>query len=83
MQQHNMSRCSHTHTHTQTHTEYTHTHQVERTIFSNTAGTAPAAGVDLEPDFPYEDMINISFLDCASVGNAGGGFQVYLGTYVN
>jgi hypothetical protein len=25
---------------------------VERTIFSNTAGTAPAAGVDLEPDCP-------------------------------
>jgi hypothetical protein len=26
-------------------------------------------------------MINVSFTDCACVGNAGGGFQVYLGTY--
>lgn len=54
---------------------------VENTVFSNTAGTAPAAGVDLEPDFPHEGMTNISFKDCSLPGNAGGGFQIYLGTY--
>ena len=48
---------------------------VENTIFSNTAGTAPAAGVDLEPDFPHEAMVNITFKGCACVGNAGGGFR--------
>lgn len=26
-------------------------------------------------------MVNISFIDCASTGNAGGGFQIYLGAY--
>ena len=26
-------------------------------------------------------MINISFIDCASTSNAGGGFQIYLGAY--
>lgn len=51
---------------------------VENTIFSNTAGTAPAAGVDLEPDFPHEAMINVTFTDCACVGNAGGGFRTPL-----
>ena len=40
-----------------------------------------AAGVDLEPDHPHEPMVNISFTDCSCVGNAGGGFQIYLGTY--
>jgi hypothetical protein len=39
------------------------------------------AGVDLEPDTPAEDIINVTFTDCASVGNAGGGFQIYLGAY--
>eukprot|EP01044_Picomonas_judraskeda_P039225 COSAG03_NODE_18694_length_350_cov_0.784861_1_plen_75_part_01 len=28
-------------------------------------------------------MVNISFIDCASTGNAGGGFQIYLGAYSN
>jgi hypothetical protein len=54
---------------------------VENTIFSNTAGTAPACGVDLEPDHPYEDMINVSFTDCSLPGNAGGGFQIFLAAY--
>jgi hypothetical protein len=54
---------------------------VVNTIFSNTAGTAPAAGVDLEPDHPSEDMTNVTFKDCSCVGNAGGGFQIYLGAY--
>lgn len=54
---------------------------VERTVFSNTAGTAPAAGVDLEPDCPHDHMVNISFIDCTSTRNAGGGFQLYFGAY--
>ena len=54
---------------------------VHNTIFSNTAGTAPAAGVDLEPDHPHEGMANISFTDCSCVGNDGGGFQIYLANY--
>lgn len=50
---------------------------VENTIFSNTAGTAPAAGVDLEPDFPHEALVNVTFKGCACVGNAGGGFRTH------
>lgn len=35
----------------------------------------------VEPNAPNNPMVNISFVDCASTSNAGGGFQVYLGAY--
>ena len=32
--------------------------------FSNTLGTAPQSGVDLEPDHPIDKLINIIFNNC-------------------
>ena len=51
---------------------------VERTIFNATNGTAPQAGVDLEPDDPHQELTNVTFKDCISVGNSGSGWQFYL-----
>lgn len=51
---------------------------VEDTVFSNTRGTAPQAGVDIEPDVSRENLKNIVFRNCTSFGNAGNGFEVYL-----
>lgn len=50
--------------------------------FSNTNGTAPEAGVDLEPDpsdVPSDPLrlTNITFRDCVSVNNSGAGFAGY------
>ena len=56
---------------------------VERTIMSNTNGTPPAAGVDLEPDLVVESLVNISFIDCQSVDNFGMGFQMFLRAWPN
>ena len=52
--------------------------QVENCVFSNTSGTAPQAGVDLEPDHGYEKLKNIVFRNCVSYGNAGAGFLTCL-----
>ena len=51
---------------------------VERTQFSNTNGTAPSAGVDLEPNHPANQLTNVTFTDCTSFGNRGGGLSGYL-----
>ena len=51
---------------------------VERTLFANTSGTAPQAGVDLEPDEFRESLDNVSFVDCVSQFNAGNQFDVSL-----
>ena len=51
---------------------------VERTQFSLTNGTAPAAAVDLEPNHPGQQLTNVSFIDCWSYGNRGGGFTGFL-----
>jgi hypothetical protein len=48
---------------------------VERCTFSNTNGTNPQAGVDLEPDFPSQQLTNVTFRDCSYTGNAGAGFR--------
>jgi|EP01043_Picozoa_sp_COSAG02_P002946 hypothetical protein len=51
---------------------------VERSNFSNTHGTAPAAGIDLEPDGAYYDLENITIRDCHAVNNTGHGLQSWL-----
>eukprot|EP01045_Picozoa_sp_COSAG04_P005318 COSAG04_NODE_245_length_18929_cov_6.708391_4_plen_3740_part_00 len=51
---------------------------VERTVFANTSGTAPEAGVDLEPDVRTEQLTNVSFVDCLATGNAGNQFSAWL-----
>ena len=51
---------------------------VERSNFSNTGGTAPAAGIDLEPDGVFFDLENITIRDCYAVNNTGHGLQSWL-----
>ena len=47
---------------------------VERTTFSNTDGTPPMAGVDLEPDSHCMMLVNVTFRDCIAAGNSGFGW---------
>jgi hypothetical protein len=51
---------------------------VEQCNFSNTNGTAPAAGIDLEPDGAHYDLVNITIRDCNAVNNSGHGLQAWL-----
>ena len=51
---------------------------VENCVFSNTQGTPPQAGVDIEPDSAGERLENVVFRNCKSFGNAGAGFEAYL-----
>lgn len=51
---------------------------VENCVFSNTRGTPPQAGVDIEPDRAREILKNVVFRNCVSFGNAGIGFEMYL-----
>ncbi len=50
---------------------------VENCTFSNTWGTAPGAGVDLEPDGPQERLVNCVFRDCKFLNNEGHELLVY------
>jgi hypothetical protein len=50
--------------------------RIENCWFTNTAGTAPQAGVDIEPNQPYERLIDIVFEKCRFTGNAGGGILI-------
>ena len=51
---------------------------VENCVFSNTSGTNPQAGVDIEPDSAKERLENVVFRNCVAYGNAGNGFEMYL-----
>ena len=51
---------------------------IEDTVMSNTEGSPPQAGVDVEPDGPNEYIINCTFRNCLSTGNAGSGYEIYL-----
>ena len=51
---------------------------VEDTVLSNTKGTPPQAGLDIEPDLARENVRNVVFRNCTAFGNAGNGFEVYL-----
>ena len=46
---------------------------VNHSVFRDTKGVPPQAGVDLEPDTPSERLSNIVFENCEFVGNAGAG----------
>ncbi len=50
--------------------------RVENCWFTNTIGTAPQAGVDIEPNQPFERLIDIVFEKCRFTGNAGGGILI-------
>ncbi|MGQ0826976.1 MAG: T9SS type A sorting domain-containing protein [Bacteroidota bacterium] len=50
--------------------------KVEHCWFTNTTGTAPAAGVDLEPDNNTQRLIDIVFDKCRFTGNLGAGILI-------
>ncbi|MEY4905815.1 MAG: hypothetical protein RLZZ292_3630 [Bacteroidota bacterium] len=51
---------------------------VENCTFKNTIGTAPEAGLDLEPDNPQHRIVNILFKNCTFNNNNGKGIQLSL-----
>ena len=50
--------------------------KVDHCWFSNTKGTPPAYGVDLEPFRPTQRLVDIVFENCRFFGNSGGGILV-------
>lgn len=51
---------------------------VENCLFSNTDGTPPEAGIDLEPDSPDERLVDCVIRNCILEGNSGHAALVYL-----
>lgn len=51
---------------------------IENCTFSNTGGTPPEAGIDLEPDSPDERLADCVIRNCTVAGNSGHGVLVYL-----
>ena len=51
---------------------------IENCVMSNTDGTAPQAGIDLEPNNPSERMENCVIRNCIMTGNSGAGILIYL-----
>lgn len=51
---------------------------VSNAVFKNTDGTPPEAGVDLEPDQPYDRLENISFRNCRFENNTGSNVTIHL-----
>ncbi|MBI5831993.1 MAG: right-handed parallel beta-helix repeat-containing protein, partial [Armatimonadetes bacterium] len=51
---------------------------IEDTVLRDTAGTAPMAGIDFEPNRPDERLANCVMRGCTIEGNAGCGIAMYL-----
>ena len=51
---------------------------VRRCRFEANCGTPPAAGVDMEPNFPFEKTANVLFEDCLFKDHSGGGFCLHV-----
>lgn len=51
---------------------------IESTVMRDTAGTAPAAGIDFEPNHANERLKNIVMRNCVTSNNAGDGYEFYL-----
>lgn len=51
---------------------------VRNSVFKNTKGTLPEAGLDLEPDDPFDRMVNINFENCRFVNNNHAGIVLGL-----
>jgi hypothetical protein len=47
-----------------------------RDHFTNTNGTAPQSGIDIEPNQPADFLLDIKIEDCYTDGNAGDGLMV-------
>ena len=52
---------------------------IERCVLRNTGGTAPAAGIDFEPNHPNEELADIVMRDCTISDNKGVGLDFYIG----
>lgn len=53
---------------------------VENSVFSNTNGTAPEDGIDIEPNYKNSPGSDITIRKCLIQGNNGNGIQSYNGT---
>jgi hypothetical protein len=53
---------------------------ITNNVFSNTNGTAPQAGVDLEPNNPGDFVVDVNFTDNTMVNNSGDGLAISLWT---
>lgn len=51
---------------------------VENCVFSRTSGTAPEAGIDLEPDTPEQRLVNCVIRNCRFENNHGHQILIYL-----
>jgi hypothetical protein len=49
---------------------------VTRSIFRDTRGTRPAAGIDLEPDKPHQRITNVRIERSKFINNEGGGIMI-------
>ncbi len=47
-------------------------------VFSGTAGAAPQAGIDFEPNRKHEKLINCKVENCQFINNAGDGISIWL-----
>ncbi|MEL7225547.1 MAG: right-handed parallel beta-helix repeat-containing protein, partial [Cyanobacteria bacterium J06576_12] len=56
---------------------------VRDSVFSNTSGTAPSAGIDLEPTWDFERLQDIFIENVTVRGNDGNGIQLALGNLDN
>ena len=52
--------------------------KVENCEFSNTWGTPPSSGVDIEPDKMEQRIKNVTFSGCKFMDNVGDGIEVFL-----
>ena len=53
---------------------------IKNSVFKNTRGTSPAAGIDFEPNARTERLVNCVLDNCAFTGNDGSGIDFYLRT---
>lgn len=49
---------------------------VTNSVFRDTRGTAPSAGIDLEPNKPHERVSNVRIENSKLINNAGGGVMI-------
>jgi hypothetical protein len=49
---------------------------VTNSVFSNTRGTRPSAGIDLEPDNPSQKIFNVRIESSKFLNNAGPGIEI-------
>lgn len=54
---------------------------VENSVFKNSSGTKPASGIDIEPDYEWQRLVNIQFNNNQYLNNDRNGIQIALGKY--